>query len=232
MGDTVFPDDDRETALFSGGDVGKWLYLGGLGNVIEGGRGQEVLEPWHLLNLLEESVSYLEQALSLVAHGTSRWGQLASNLGNALVAVFRATGGRVPLQQARELFEEAAGTLVGSWDHGVCLSNPAACLQELHEQTGEIALLDEAIEVFRATVDESAGSAVPERRQRPLSRGGTSSREPQTPPIPSRPAPRYVPAPLTCAAVALLKMSHGWVPVSTFARASSSTRFSSASVTE
>ena len=114
---------------------------------------------------LEESISYLEQALSLVAPGTSRWGHLASNLGNALVAAFRATGRRVLLQQARELFKDAADTLAGSPDREVCLSNLAACLQELHEQTGEIAFLDEAIEVFRRTVNELAESAVPERRQ-------------------------------------------------------------------
>ena len=114
---------------------------------------------------LEESASCLEQALSLVAPGTSRWGHLASNLGNALVALFRATGRRAMLEQARGLFEDAAGTLAGSPDREVCLSNLAACLQELHEQTGEITYLDEAIEVFRSTVDEVADPAVPERRQ-------------------------------------------------------------------
>ena len=114
---------------------------------------------------LEESASCLEQALSLVAPGTSRWGHLASNLGNALVALFRATGRRAMLEQARGLFEDAAGTLAGSPDREACLSNLAACLQELHEQTGEITYLDEAIEVFRSTVDEVADSAVPERRQ-------------------------------------------------------------------
>ena len=114
---------------------------------------------------LEESASYLEQALSLVAPGTSRWGHLASNLGNALVALFRATGRRAVLEQARKLFEDAAETLAGSPDREVCLSNLAACLQELHEQNGEITYLDEAIEVFRGTVDGSADSAVPERRQ-------------------------------------------------------------------
>ncbi len=114
---------------------------------------------------LEESISCLEQALSLVAPGTPRWGHLASNLGNALVALFRAVGRRASLLRARELFDDAAEALAGSPDHEVCLSNLAACLQELHEQTGEITFLDEAIEVFRSTVDESAESAVPERRQ-------------------------------------------------------------------
>jgi hypothetical protein len=114
---------------------------------------------------LEASASYLAQALSLVAPGTSRWGHLASNLGNALVALFRATGRRAVLEQARKLFGGAAETLAGSPDREVCLSNLAACLQELHEQTGEIAYLDEAIEVFRGTVDEPADPAVPERRQ-------------------------------------------------------------------
>ena len=114
---------------------------------------------------LEESASCLEQALSLVAPGTSRWGHLASNLGNALVALFRATGRRAALEQARKLFENAGETLAGSPDRQVCLSNLAACLQELHEQTGDISYLDEAIEVFRGTVDELADPAVPERRQ-------------------------------------------------------------------
>ena len=114
---------------------------------------------------LEESASCLEQALSLVAPGTSRWGHLASNLGNALVALFRATGRRAVLERARGLFEDAGGTLAGSPDREVCLSNLAACLQELHDQTGEITYLDEAIEVFRGTVDESADPNVPERRQ-------------------------------------------------------------------
>ena len=114
---------------------------------------------------LQESASCLEQALSLVAPGTSRWGHLASNLGNALVALFRATGRRAMLEQARGLFEDAAGTLAGSPDREVCLSNLAACLQELHEQTGEITYLDEAIEIFHSTMDEVADPAVPERRQ-------------------------------------------------------------------
>ncbi len=114
---------------------------------------------------LEESASYLEQALSLVAPGTPRWGHLASNLGNALVALFRATGRRAALEQARGLFQDAGETLAGSPDGEACLSNLAACLQELHEQTGEITYLDAAIEVFRGTVDESADPAVPERRQ-------------------------------------------------------------------
>ena len=41
---------------------------------------------------LEESIACLEQALTLVTLGTSRWGHIASNLANALLAVFRATG--------------------------------------------------------------------------------------------------------------------------------------------
>lgn len=114
---------------------------------------------------LEESASCLEQALSLVALGTSRWGHLASNLGNALVALFRATGRRAMLEQARRLFEDAGETLAGSPDREACRSNLAACLQELHEQTGEISYLDEAIEVFRGTVDEAVDPTVPERRQ-------------------------------------------------------------------
>ena len=117
---------------------------------------------------LEQSASYLEQAVSLVAPGTPRWGRLASNLGNALVAVFRTTGRRAALLRARELFEGAAPTLSDSADQAACLSNLAACLEELHEQTGDISFLDEAIAVFRGTVNDpakSAESAVPERRQ-------------------------------------------------------------------
>jgi tetratricopeptide (TPR) repeat protein len=114
---------------------------------------------------LEQAVSYLEQALSLVAPGTPRWGRLASNLGNALVALFRATGRQAALLRARELFEDAAQLLGAPADHAACLSNLAACLQELHEQTGENNFLDEAIAVFRGTVNDSAASAVPERRQ-------------------------------------------------------------------
>jgi tetratricopeptide (TPR) repeat protein len=41
---------------------------------------------------LEESVACLEQALALVPRGMARWGHIASNLANALVAMFRATG--------------------------------------------------------------------------------------------------------------------------------------------
>lgn len=114
---------------------------------------------------LEESASLLEQALSLVASGTPRWGHLASNLGNALVALFRATGRQALLEQARALFESAGEALAGSPDREACLSNLAACLQDLHEQTGEITYLDEAIEFFRGTVNESVDSVAPERRQ-------------------------------------------------------------------
>jgi tetratricopeptide (TPR) repeat protein len=113
---------------------------------------------------LEESASCLEQALSLVASGTPRWGHLASNLGNSLVALFRATGRRAVLEWARDLFRDAAELVPGPADREVCLSNLAACLQELHEQTGEITYLDEAIEIFRDTASEAAGPS-PERRQ-------------------------------------------------------------------
>jgi tetratricopeptide (TPR) repeat protein len=122
-------------------------------------------ETGRLVPDLEESVTHLDHALSLVAPGTPRWGRLASNLGNALVALFRATGRRPPLPRARELFGDAAEALGASADREVCLSNLAACLQELYEQTGEIAFLDEAIEVFRGTVHDAAEQAVPERRQ-------------------------------------------------------------------
>jgi tetratricopeptide (TPR) repeat protein len=114
---------------------------------------------------LEQAASYLEQALSLVATETPRWGRLASNLGNALVALFRATGRGAALLRAREMFEDAAQVLDDPADYAACLSNLAACLQELHEQTGENSFLDEAIAVFRDTVDDPAESAVPERRQ-------------------------------------------------------------------
>jgi hypothetical protein len=110
---------------------------------------------------LAESASYLEGALAQVSPGTPRWGHLASNLGNALLADFRATGRRPSLRRARDLFRDAAGTFTDSSpDWEVCLSNLAACLQELYEQTGELSFLDEAIDVFRATV---ARAPSPER---------------------------------------------------------------------
>ena len=111
---------------------------------------------------LQESISCLDEALSQVSPDTPRWGRIANNLGNALVALFRATGGQALLPRARQLFEDAAQTFAGSPDRELCLSNLAACMQEMHEQTGDIAFLDEAIEVLRRTVNESA---VPERRQ-------------------------------------------------------------------
>ena len=114
---------------------------------------------------LEQSASYLGQALSLVDPGTPPWGRLASNLGNALVALFRATGRRAALLRARELFENAAQALAAPEDQAACLSNLAACLEELHEQTGDNSFLDEAIDVFRATVDDLTGPTIPERRQ-------------------------------------------------------------------
>jgi predicted metal-dependent hydrolase len=103
--------------------------------------------------------------MSLVAPGTSRWGRLANNLGDALVALFRATGRRAALLRARELFEEAAPLLGDATDRAVVMSNLAACLEELHEQTGENSFLDEAIAVFNSTVNDPAEPAVPERRQ-------------------------------------------------------------------
>lgn len=115
---------------------------------------------------LAESASYLEGALALVIPGTPRWGHLASNLGNALLADFRAAGRRASLLRARELFRDAAEIFADSSpDREVCLSNLAACLQELYEQTGELSFLDEAIEVFRVTVGRSATVASPERLQ-------------------------------------------------------------------
>lgn len=116
---------------------------------------------------LEQAASCLEQALSLVVPGTPRWGRLASNLGNALVALFRATGERAALLRARELFEDSAQALADSEERAACLSNLAACLEELHEQTGDNSFLDEAIDVFSATVGDptAPAAAVPERRQ-------------------------------------------------------------------
>lgn len=114
---------------------------------------------------LEESVACLEQALTLVPRGTSRWGRIASNLANALVAMFRATGRHSPLLRARELFTDAADALDDPRDQEIVQGNLAACLQDLHDETGEISFLDEAIEVFRRTVREPAESALPERRQ-------------------------------------------------------------------
>jgi tetratricopeptide (TPR) repeat protein len=111
---------------------------------------------------LEESLSCLGEALSQVPPGTPRWGRIANNLGNALVALFRAAGGQARLLRARQLFEDAAEAFADPPDRELCLSNLAACLQEMHEQTGDIAFLDEAVEVLRRTVTESA---VPERRQ-------------------------------------------------------------------
>ena len=63
------------------------------------------------------------------------------------------------------MFQDAASTIASSSDREVCLSNLAACLQELYEQTGELGFLDEAIEVFRVTVSESATANSPERRR-------------------------------------------------------------------
>jgi hypothetical protein len=114
---------------------------------------------------LEQSASCLEQALSLVPRETPRWGRLASNLGNALVALFRATGRRAALLRARGLFEDAARVLADPEEQAACLSNLAACLEELHEQTGDISFLDEAIDVFRATVGDLTALAIPDRRQ-------------------------------------------------------------------
>jgi len=114
---------------------------------------------------LEDSVRYLQQALALVIPATPQWGHLASNLANGLVAEFRATGKRASLRRARELFQDAASTFTSSADRDVCLSNLAACLQELYEQTGELSYLDEAIEVFRATVGGSATAISAERLQ-------------------------------------------------------------------
>src|SRR5262249_8635557 len=105
---------------------------------------------------LDESASCLEAALGLVTPGTSRWGHLASNLGNALLAVFRASGRPEPLLRACGLFRDAARTFADSSpDQDVCLSNLAACLQELQEQTGELGFLDEAINVYRIIVNRS-----------------------------------------------------------------------------
>jgi CHAT domain-containing protein/tetratricopeptide (TPR) repeat protein len=114
---------------------------------------------------LEESVECLEQALALVPRSTARWGHIASNLANALVAMFRATGRQSPLLRARDLFTDAADALADPREREIAQSNLAACLQDLHDETGEVSFLDEAIEVFRRTVREPAGSAVPERRQ-------------------------------------------------------------------
>ena len=114
---------------------------------------------------LEESIACLEQALTLVTMGTPRWGHIASNLANALLAAFRATGRQSLLLRARELFTDAVDALPDPRDREIAQSNLAACLQDLHDETGEISFLDEAIEVFRRTVHEPAGSAVPERRQ-------------------------------------------------------------------
>jgi hypothetical protein len=114
---------------------------------------------------LEDSVACLEEAIALAAAGTSLWGRLASNLGNALVALFRSTGRRAALLRARALFEEAAPALGDPADRAVALSNLAACLEELYEQTGENSFLDEAIAVFRGTVNDPAEPGVPERRQ-------------------------------------------------------------------
>jgi tetratricopeptide (TPR) repeat protein len=105
---------------------------------------------------LDESVSCLDAALGLVTPGTSRWGHLASNLGNALLAFFRASGRPAPLHRACGLFRDAARTFADSSpDQDICLSNLAVCLQELQEQTGELSFLDEAIDVYRAIVDRS-----------------------------------------------------------------------------
>ncbi|MGO9779406.1 MAG: CHAT domain-containing protein [Streptosporangiaceae bacterium] len=113
---------------------------------------------------LAASASFLEQALTLVNAGTPRWAHLASNLGNTLVAEFRATGRQSSLLRARDLFQDASAAFADSSpDRETCLSNLAACLQELHEQTGELSFLDEAIDVFRATVNRPGNAASPER---------------------------------------------------------------------
>jgi tetratricopeptide (TPR) repeat protein len=122
----------------------------------------EIGQPVHDL---EQSASCLEQAMSLAAPGTPDWGRLASNLGNALIALFRATGRRDALLRARGLFQDAARALADPQEHAACLSNLAACLEELHEQTGDNSFLDEAIGVFRATVGDLTRPAVPQRRQ-------------------------------------------------------------------
>jgi tetratricopeptide (TPR) repeat protein len=114
---------------------------------------------------LADSVSCLEQALDLVHPGTPRWGRLASNLGNALLAQFRATGQRTSLVRSRDLFRAATQTFDSPSDREVCLSNLTACLQELYEQTGELDFLDEAIGVFRVTAGRSTGAAGAERLQ-------------------------------------------------------------------
>jgi tetratricopeptide (TPR) repeat protein len=81
-----------------------------------------------------------------------------------LLANFRATGRRTSLIRARDLFQDAAEVFADSSpDWEACLSNLAACLQELYEETGELSFLDQAIEVFRTTVGRAAGPASPER---------------------------------------------------------------------
>ena len=115
---------------------------------------------------LKDSVSCFEEALGLVTPGTSRWGHLASNLGNGLLALFRASGRPAPLFRARDLLRGAAGTFAdSSSDLGICLSNLGACLQELYEQTGELSFLDEAIDVYRSIMNHSGKSANAERLQ-------------------------------------------------------------------
>jgi CHAT domain-containing protein/tetratricopeptide (TPR) repeat protein len=115
---------------------------------------------------LAASASFLENALALVNAGTPRWAHLASNLGNTLVAEFRATGRQSSLSRARDLFQDASAAFADfSADREICLSNLAACLQELHEQTGELSFLDEAIGVFRTAVDRPGNAVSPERLQ-------------------------------------------------------------------
>jgi CHAT domain-containing protein/tetratricopeptide (TPR) repeat protein len=112
---------------------------------------------------LAEAVSYLDRGFSLVTPGTSRWGARATDLGKGLVAEFRATGQRASLLRARELFKAAAEIFADSpADRETCLSSLVACLQELHNQTGELSFLDEAIEVYRDALSwpvESASAA-------------------------------------------------------------------------
>jgi hypothetical protein len=109
---------------------------------------------------------------------------LASNLGNALVALFRATGRRAVLEQARG----CSRTRATRWPVPRTVrfpSNLAACPQERYDQTGEISHLDEAIEVFGGTVDESA------RRGRP----GTTAELRRGPPVARRSRSRHRPVP-------------------------------------
>jgi hypothetical protein len=87
--------------------------LGSLGNALldrsEKGRGVQDLA---------DSASYLKEALALVSPGTSRWGHLASNLGNALLGDFRATGRRAlsgfPSRQSGRPAAGAHGRLLAS----------------------------------------------------------------------------------------------------------------------